>query len=253
LKLKGKTAVVTGGAMGIGKAIARLFATEGCRVVIADLNEGKGADTQREIEQKGGSCLFIKTNVARADEVRIMAQKAISFYGTINILVNNAAIWRPGKVTDLTEEVWDQVLNTNLKGIFLVSREIIPQMQKKGGGSVINIASVAGLVGAREAVAYSASKGGVINLTRTMALDFAPENIRVNCICPGMIDTAQGDTVVAHYAPEKDPKEAKVTWQPLHKRGVPEDIASLALYLASDDSAFMTGSIVVIDGGLTAE
>jgi len=253
MRLKEKAAVITGGAMGIGKAIARLFAGEGCRVVIADLNQEGGVKTQGEIEKEGGSCLFIKTDISRADEVKIMAQKAASFCDRIDILVNNAAIWRPGKVTDLTEEVWDQVLNTNLKGIFLVSREIIPEMQKKGGGSIINIASVAGLVGAREAAAYNASKGGVINLTRNMALDFAPDNIRVNCICPGMIDTAQGDTVVAHYAPEKDPKEAKATWQPLHRRGLPEDVARLTLYLASDDSAFMTGSILVIDGGLTAE
>jgi len=253
MKLQGKSAVVTGGAMGIGKAISRLFASEGCKVVIADVNEEEGTKTQREIQEKGGKCLFVKTNVSQVNEVKNMAQKAISFCGKIDILVNNAGIWRPGKVTTLSEEIWDQVLNTNLKGIFLVSREIIPVMQKKGGGSVINIASVAGLVGAREAAAYNASKGGVINLTRNMALDFASDNIRVNCICPGMIDTAQGDTVVAHYAPEKDPAEAKTNWQPLRRRGLPEDVARLALYLASDDSAFMTGSILVIDGGLTAE
>jgi len=253
VKLKGKAAVVTGGAMGIGKAIAKRFTQEGCKVVILDIEEEKGIGTQREIERDGGSCLFIKTDVSVADEVKVVAQKAISFCESIDILVNNAGIWQPGKVTDLTEEVRDRVLNTNLKGIFLVSREIIPQMQKKGNGSVINIASVAGLVGAREAAAYNASKGGVINLTRNMALDFAPYNIRVNCIYPGLVDTAQGDTVVAHYAPEKDPREAKTTWQPLHRRGLPEDVANLALYLASDDSAFMTGSVLVIDGGLTAE
>jgi len=253
MKLKNKSAVITGGAMGIGKAIAKLFSSEGSRVVIADVNEEEGIKTQEEIKREGGDCLFIKCDVSKADDVKNMVQKALSFCGSINILVNNAGIWRPGKVTDLTEQTWDQVLNTNLKGIFLVSREIIPEMQKSGGGTVINIASVAGLVGSREASAYNASKGGIINLTRGMALDFAPDKIRVNCICPGMIDTAQGDTVVAHYAPEKDSKEAKTTWQPLHKRGLPEDIAKLALYLASDDSAFMTGSILVIDGGLTAE
>jgi NAD(P)-dependent dehydrogenase (short-subunit alcohol dehydrogenase family) len=144
-------------------------------------------------------------------------------------------------------------VNTNLKGIFLVSREVIPHMLDQGGGSIINVASVAGLVGGREASAYNASKGGVVNLTRGMALDFANHGIRVNCLCPGLIETAQGDMVVAHYTPDKDPKTAMTTWQPLPRGGTPHDIAQAALYLASDQSAFATGSILVIDGGLTAE
>jgi NAD(P)-dependent dehydrogenase (short-subunit alcohol dehydrogenase family) len=253
MKLGRKSAVITGGAMGIGKAIAQLFSSEGCRVVIADVNEQKGARTQKEIEERGGSILFIRCDVARADEVRNMVQKATSFCGSINILVNNAGIWRPGRVTDLTEETWDQVLNTNLKGNFLVSKEIIPHMQKEGGGSIINIASVAGLVGSREASAYNASKGGIVNLTRGMALDFAKDNIRVNCICPGLIDTAQGDMVVAHYSPGKDPKTAMISWQPIARIGIAPDVAKAALYFASDESPFATGSIFVIDGGLTAE
>ncbi len=253
MKLRRKSAVITGGAMGIGKAIAQLFSSEGCRVVIADVNEEKGAESQEEIEEGGGSSLFIRCDVARADEVRNMVQKAVSVYGSINILVNNAGIWRPGRVTDLTEETWDQVLNTNLKGNFLVSKEIIPHMQKDGGGSIINVASVAGLVGSREASAYNASKGGIVNLTRGMALDFAKDNIRVNCICPGLIESALGDVVVAHYAPGKDPKTAMTSWQPIARIGIPQDVAKAALYLASDDSSFATGSIFVIDGGLTAE
>ncbi len=253
MKLKGKSGVVTGGAMGIGKAIAQLFSREGCRVVIGDVDERKGAETQKEIEQQGGHCLFTPCDVSRADEVRNLAQKAISFCGTINILANNAGIWRPGKVTDLTEDVWDQVLNTNLKGIFLVSKEIIPHMQKAGGGAIVNVASVAGLVGGREASAYNASKGGVVNLTRGMALDFAKDNIRVNCLCPGLTESAQGEMVVTHYAPGQDPKTAMRSWQPLPRVGTPQDAAKAVLYLASDDSVFATGSIFVVDGGLTAE
>ncbi len=253
MKLEGKSAVITGGAMGIGKAIAQLFASEGCQVVIADIDEEQGTATQKEIEEHGGNCLFVKCNVSKADDVKNMAQKALSFCSSVHILVNNAAIWRPGRVTDLTEELWDQVINTNLKGIFLVSKEIIPLMQKEGRGSIINIASVAGLVGAREASAYNASKGGVVNLTRGMALDFAKDHIRVNCICPGLIDTDQGDMVVDHYAPGKDHQTAMASWQPLARAGIPQDVAKAALYFASDDSAFATGSIFAIDGGLTAE
>lgn len=253
MKLKSKSAVITGGSIGIGKAIAELFASEGCRVVIADVKEEKGIETQKEVEKRGGSCLFIPCDVSEASDVKQMAQKASVFCGGIHILVNNAAIWRPGKVTDLTEELWDQVINTNLKGIFLVSKEIIPIIQKEGGGSVINIASVAGLVGARGASAYNASKGGVVNLTKGMALDFAQDQIRVNCICPGLIETAQGDMVVAHYAPGQDPRTAMGSWQPLSRVGLPQDVANATLYFASDESSFATGSIFVIDGGLTAE
>ncbi|UCE56188.1 MAG: SDR family oxidoreductase [Desulfobacterales bacterium] len=251
MKLEGKSAVITGGAMGIGKAIAKLFAMEGCRVVIADMEEEKGDKTQKEIEKQGGSCLFIPCDVSKAGDVKEMVQKAIAFCSSIHILVNNAAIWRPGRVTDLTEELWDQVIDTNLKSIFLVSREMIPLLQKAGGGSLINIASVAGLVGAKEASAYNASKGGVVNLTRGMALDFAQDRIRVNCICPGLIETAQGDMVVAHYAPDQDPQAAMASWQPMAQIGKPQDVAKAALYFASDDSSFATGSIFVIDGGLT--
>lgn len=251
--LKNKSALITGGAMGIGKAIAELYSREGCRVAIADADKESGNKAQKEIEKEGGSCLFIPCDVSQPSQVKEMLQKSLSFCGAINILVNNAGIWRPGKITEISEELWDKVLNTNLKGIFLVSRGIIPHMQKIGGGSIINIASVAGLVGAREASAYIASKGGVINLTRGMALDFAKDNIRVNCLCPGLIQTAIGDMVVAHYAPEKDPVKAMSNWQPLPRVGSPMDVAGAALYLASDQSAFATGAVFVIDGGLTAE
>jgi NAD(P)-dependent dehydrogenase (short-subunit alcohol dehydrogenase family) len=253
MQLKNKSAIVTGGSTGIGKAIAELFSKEGCCVVIADVNKEGGKKTQKDIEKNGGRCLFIQCDVSKSSQVKKMVNKAIEFCGSINILVNNAGIWRPGKITDISEQLWDLVINTNLKGIFLVSREVIPHMQKIGGGSIINVASVAGLVGARDASAYIASKGGVVNLTRGMALDFAKDNIRVNCLCPGLIQTAIGDMVVSHYAPEKDPLKAMSGWQPLPKIGTPEDIAGAALYLASDQSAFATGAMFVVDGGLTAE
>jgi len=182
-----------------------------------------------------------------------VAAQILKDYPQVDILVNNAGIWRPGRVVDLDEQTWDSVLDTNLKGMFLVSRHFLPGMMERKAGVVINVSSVAGLVGAPEASCYAASKGGIVNLSRSMALDFAPYNIRVNCLCPGMTDTAQGVTVVAHYKPGRDQTEEKRNWQPLRHVGTADDVAKAALYIASDDAAFMTGSIFVQDGGLTAQ
>ncbi|MFB0546230.1 MAG: SDR family NAD(P)-dependent oxidoreductase [Anaerolineae bacterium] len=253
MKLKDKVAVITGGAIGIGAATAQLFAREGAKIALIDIDAAQGEETCRKIRDQGGSCQFYQADVSNGEQVARVLEQIVRDFKQVDILVNNAGIWRPGRVTDLDEETWDSVLNTNLKGIFLVSKHILPVMIKAKQGVVINVASVAGLVGASGASAYAASKGGVVNLSRSMALDFAPYNIRVNCLCPGLTDTAQGDTVVGHYKPETDPTEAKRTWQPLHRVGTAEDIAKAALYIASDDSEFMTGSIFVIDGGLTAQ
>ena len=253
MKLKGKVAMITGAAIGIGAATAVLFAQEGAEVALTDVDTVHGQETCRKIREAGGMCRFYEMDVSNAAHVARATAEIIRDFKRVDILVNNAGIWRPGRVTDLDEETWDRVLDTNLKSVFLVSKHILPVMIQAGGGVVINVASVAGLVGAPEASAYAASKGGIVNLSRSMALDFAPYNIRVNCLCPGMTDTAQGDTVVGHYKPEMNPTEAKRTWQPLQRVGTPEDIAKAALYIASDDAAFMTGSIFVIDGGLTAQ
>lgn len=253
MKLKDKVALITGGAIGIGAATARLFAQEGAKIALIDIDTAQGQETCQEIQGRGGSCQFYQADVSNGEQVARVLGQIVQDFKQVDILVNNAAIWRPGRVTDLDEETWDNVLNTNLKGIFLVSKHILPVMIKAEQGVVINVASVAGLVGAPDASAYAASKGGVVNLSRSMALDFAPYNIRVNCLCPGLTDTAQGDSVVGHYKPETDPTEAKRTWQPLHRVGTPEDIAKAVLYMASDASQFMTGSIFVIDGGLTAQ
>ncbi|HET6410877.1 MAG TPA: SDR family NAD(P)-dependent oxidoreductase [Anaeromyxobacter sp.] len=253
MKLRGKAAVITGGGMGIGAAIGRLFALEGARVALLERDGTQGAETARRIREAGGDCRSYVADVSRAEEVARAAAQIFEEHSAIDILVNNAGIWRPGRVVDLDEQTWDSVLNTNLKGIFLVSRHFLPAMMERGRGVVVNVASVAGLVGAADASCYAASKGGVVNLSRSMALDFAPYGVRVNCLCPGMTDTAQGDTVVGHYKPAVDATEAKRHWQPLARVGTPEDVAKAALYLASDDSEFMTGSVHVIDGGLTAQ
>jgi NAD(P)-dependent dehydrogenase (short-subunit alcohol dehydrogenase family) len=245
--------VVTGGSIGIGAAIGRLFAQEGARVALISRSAAAGEKTAADIRGRGGDCKFYVADVSKADQVARVAARVLKDYPQVDILVNNAGIWKPGRVVDLDEETWDSVLDTNLKGMFLVSKHFLPGMMERKAGVVINVSSVAGLVGAREASAYAASKGGIINLSRSMALDFAPFNVRVNCLCPGMTDTAQGDTVVAHYQPEGNPTEAKRNWQPLRHVGTADDVAKAALYMASEDSAFMTGSIQVLDGGLTAQ
>jgi NAD(P)-dependent dehydrogenase (short-subunit alcohol dehydrogenase family) len=253
MKLQGKVAVITGGGYGIGAAIGRLFAQEGARVALLGRDGARGEKTCQGIRSQGGDCRFYVADVSKADQVAKVAAQILKDYPQVDILVNNAGIWRPGRVIDLDEETWDSVLDTNLKGMFLVSRHFLPGMMERKSGVVINVSSVAGLVGAAEASAYAASKGGIVNLSRSMALDFAPFNVRVNCLCPGMTDTAQGDTVVAHYKPGKDDKEEKRNWQPLRRIGTAEDVAKAALYIASDDAEFMTGSIFVLDGGLTAQ
>jgi NAD(P)-dependent dehydrogenase (short-subunit alcohol dehydrogenase family) len=253
MKLKGKVAVVTGGSIGIGAAIGRLFAEEGARVALISRSAAAGEQTAAGIRAKGGDCKFYVADVSRADQVAKAAAQILKDHPQVDILVNNAGIWRPGRVIDLDEETWDSVLDTNLKGMFLVSRHFLPGMMERKAGVVINVSSVAGLVGAPEASAYAASKGGIVNLSRSMALDFAPYNVRVNCLCPGMTDTAQGVSVVAHYKPGGDQTEEKRNWQPLRHVGTADDVAKAALYIASDDAEFMTGSIFVLDGGLTAQ
>jgi NAD(P)-dependent dehydrogenase (short-subunit alcohol dehydrogenase family) len=253
MRLEGKIAVVTGGTIGIGAAIGRLFAHEGARVALIGRDAAHGEKTCQSIRSQGGDCKFYVADVSKGDQVAKTAAQILRDYPKVDILVNNAGIWRPGRVIDLDEETWDSVLDTNLKGMFLVSRHFLPGMMERKWGVVINVSSVAGLVGAADASSYAASKGGIVNLSRSMALDFAPFNVRVNCLCPGMTDTAQGVSVVAHYKPGGNQTEEKRNWQPLRRVCTPDDVAKAALYLASDDAEFMTGSMLVIDGGLTAQ
>lgn len=253
MKLQGKTAVVTGAASGIGKAIAGELAANGAEVFLLDMNAEKGEATCTAIRAVGGQCAFRRLDVTDPAEVADVASVILGQAGHVDILVNNAGIWRPGTVVDLDMRTWDTVFNTNVKSIFLLSRSFAPAMIARKSGTIANVASVAGMVGAADAAAYAASKGAVINLTRSMALDFAPHNVRVNCVCPGMMDTEMGDTVVGHYRPAADAKASKAAWQPLERVGVSEDVAKAVLYMVSDDSLFMTGSSLVVDGGLTAQ
>ena len=241
--------MITGGARGQGAAEARIFAREGAKVVIADVLDQEGSAVAAEIAESGTDALYVHLNVSDEDNWGEAIEATVSAYGKLDILVNNAAIWRGGHVADTSSEQWDQVLDINAKGVFLGTKAAIPEMRKAGGGSIINISSTAGLVGSRTSSAYSASKGAVRLLTKSTAVQYGAEGIRANSIHPGPIDTAMGDQVW----PDASSREEAIDRTVLKRIGTPEDIANGALFLASDESSFMTGTELVIDGGLTAQ
>ena len=248
MRLRDKVAIITGGASGIGKATALLFAKEGAKVVVADKNEAGGKETVDHIRSDGGEAIFVRADVTSAEDVQGMVKAAIGTYGKLVILFNNAGIAMRLPVADLPEEDWDRCIDINLKGVYLCSKYAIPEMIKNDGGCIINMASIYGVVGGKTRAAYVASKGGVVNLTRGMALDYASNNIRVNCICPGFVETPLVRDVV------KTPEEyqALAVQHPMGRLAKPLEIAYGALYLASDESSFVTGIALPIDGGYTA-
>jgi NAD(P)-dependent dehydrogenase (short-subunit alcohol dehydrogenase family) len=242
-KLTGKVAAITGAASGIGKATALLFAREGARVVVADVDELGGQEVVETIRQRGGEALFAFTDVTAAADVERMINLAVDIYGQMDILFNNAGIGHRIPVHECSEEDWDRVIAVNLKGVFLGCKYAARVMLRQGGGTIINTASGAGLVGAIRSPAYSASKGGVVVLTKQMANDYAQHNIRVNAICPGAVDTPLMGVVYREIS--DDPKEAKRIYESRLPRGrliTPEEVAHVALYLASDEIGAMTGN-----------
>ena len=247
-KLDQKVALITGAGSGIGRASALLFAREGARVVAADLNRAGAETTAREIGEAGGSALAIEVDVSRADSVRAMMDATGERFGRLDVLFNNAGIGGPLAVfADYSEADFERVVAVNLKGVFLGMKFGIPALLRSGGGSVINTASVAGLIGTRGYAGYSASKGGVIQLTKVAALEYAKQNVRVNCICPGGVDTPILAMVPAAFRP------AIARTNPMERLAQPEEIARMALFLASDESSFATGGVFVVDGGSTAQ
>ena len=249
MRLEGKVALITGGARGQGAAEAMLFAREGAKVVVADVLDREGMAVAAEIAELGGEALYVHLDVSSETDWRQAVDTTVSSYGKLDILINNAAIWRGGNVADTSSEEWDRVLAINAKGVFLGTKLAIPQMRNAGGGSIVNISSTAGLVGSRTSTAYSASKGAVRLLTKSTAVQYGAEGIRANSIHPGPIDTAMGDQVW----PDAGSREETIERTVLKRLGTPDDIANGALFLASDESSFMTGSELVIDGGLTAQ
>ena len=249
MRLQGKVVLITGGARGQGAAEARLFAHEGAKVVIADVLDADGLAVAAEIAELGGEARYLHLDVTDEDQWRQAVQETVEAYGKLDVLVNNAAIWRRGFVAEESSEQWDDILDINAKGVFLGTKAAIPEMRKAGGGSIVNISSTAGLAGSRTSSAYSASKGAVRLFTKSTAVQYGAEGIRANSIHPGPIDTAMGDQVW----PDADSREEVIERTVLKRIGRPEDIANGALFLASDESSFMTGSELVIDGGLTAQ
>ena len=248
-----KVAIVTGAGSGIGKAIALLFAEQGVRVVVADWKAPAGEETVEQIRGKGGEARFHRVDVSKAAEVEELVRFAVEQYGRLDILVNNAAIQILGTLTRTSEEDWDRLHSVNLKGVFLCSKYAIPKMIRSGGGSVVNVASVLGLVGDPDLAAYCAAKGGVIALTKAAAIGYGPRGVRVNCICPGDVDTPM---VQEFFNKDSNPDQARRTVSAhyaLRRIADPREVAQTAAFLASDASSFLTGSVIVVDGGLTSK
>ena len=244
-RLQGKVAIITGASMGLGEAMALLFAREGARVTVADIADAKGEETVDQIKKEGGEAIFMHVDVSQTADVERMVNATVDTFGHLDILVNNVGLQVNKNVVDTTEEEWDHVLNTNLRSMFLCSKWAIPQMIKNGGGNIILISSLSGLVGNAQQASYNASKHGAIGLAKCMAIDHAPDNIRVNVLCPGSMNTPINLTI-----PEE--KLAPYKNLNLQKRFAdPAEVATAALYLASDEASFATGSVMVVDGGYT--
>ncbi len=249
MRLENKVAFISGGARGMGAVEAKLFAQEGAKVVIADVLEEEGRKTEAEISETGGECLFVRLDVTNEAEWQQAVGATVARFGKLDILINNAGIYRTHRVEETTSEEWDQVMDINAKGVFLGTKHAIPEMRKAGGGSIINISSVAGLVGSQESSAYNASKGAVRLLTKATAIQYASDGIRANSIHPGTIETM----MTAGFLSEEAHRQDRLNRTPLGRLGQPEDVAYGALYLASDESSFVTGAELVIDGGWTAQ
>jgi len=246
MRLAGKVAIVTGGGSGIGRGIAEAFAREGANVAIAGRDIKKLDAVAREI---GTACIAQKADISNTQDVQELVGATLEKFGSLHILVNNAGVLLPGTAESHTEEEWNQTFAVNVRGMWLLSRAVLPHMRATGSGSIINIASVLSFVAARNRVAYSASKGAVLAMTRAMALDHAPEKIRVNCICPGIVDTE----MVARFSMDENARRQRIAMHPMGRFGQPEDIAAAAVFLASNESSWITGAAFPVDGGYTAQ
>ncbi len=247
-RLDGKVAVITGAASGIGEASARHFAREGASVVLGDVQEAKGRAVAEAVVAAGGRAAFVRCDVSRAADAQGAVDEAVRRFGGLDILYANAGVEVDKILTDTTEEEWDRVLGVNLKGIFLCAKAAIPAMRRRGGGAIVVTASVNGLTTEPRLAAYCASKGGALMLVKSIAIDYGKDRIRANAVLPGWVETGMTTGFLA--SPEQ--RAATNALQPAGRVGKAEDIARVAAFLASDEAAFMTGSAVVVDGGLSS-
>jgi len=250
MRLEGKVALISGGARGQGAAEAKLFAGEGAKVVFGDILDDLGKQVEAEIHEVGGEALYIHLDVTNAADWASAVEAAVSRYGSLDVLVNNAGITIRKNVEDTTEEDWDRIMAINAKGVFLGTKQAIPAMRESGGGSIVNISSTAGLVGSPySGASYAATKGAVRLFTKATAIQYAKEGIRCNSVHPGLLETPMTEDMLADAAH----REERTQRIPLGRVGTAEDIAYGVLYLASDEASFVTGSELVIDGGATAQ
>jgi len=254
MKLKGKVSIITGAGSGIGKASAELFAAEGSMVVVCDINAEAGEEVAQKIKDSGGEAAFLKVDVASGDDAKRMIDTTVDSYGRLDILFNNAGV-AGETLDDTTEEKFRKVIDINLTGPFLACMYATPQMRRQGGGTFINTGSIGGLQAMGRSPAYTASKGGLVMLTRALARNLAKDNIRANCICPGAVDTGLTDAFMGSPATEEERRKRQATRLsriPMGRAAKPEEIASVALFLASDEAAYITGAALRADGGILA-
>ena len=254
MRLQGKTALITGASEGMGRAFAVAFAREGARVALMARNAERLKTLADEISASHGtdSVIALSGDISRREDIERVVAATIERFGALNVLVNNAGILLAGTAASITEEEWDKTFDVNVKGLWLLSRAVLPHMRRSGGGSIINLSSILGLVGARNRAAYAASKGAVTLLTKAMALDHAADGIRVNCICPASVETEMTSSYIRNAPDPAAMRAERIALHPIGRLGKPEDIVGCAIFLASDESSWITGAAFPIDGGYTA-
>ena len=248
-RLKGKIGIITGAGSGIGRACAIAMAKEGARVALVGRRKDRIEEVAHEI---GDLALAIAADVSKPSEITRLIDETLKRFGGLNFLLNNAGALHVGNAEQITEEQWDHTFNLNVRSVWLLSRAALPHLRKSGGGSIINLASILGLVGARNRAAYAASKGAVVQLTKSMAMDHGHENIRVNAICPSFVETELTERLVGQAPDAATFRRERIAAHPIGRLGRPEDIAALAVYLAGDESSWMTGTPLGVDGGYAA-